>query len=110
MLNIFFRKSEGANQMSFLDHLESLRWVILRSFLATLVFGIVLFLNKSFIFDTIIFAPKRPDFITYKLMCRLGKIIGMENFCLSNIDFDIITLFDVGRQNNLLLKQNSAGA
>lgn len=78
--------------MSFLEHLESLRWVIFRSLVASLVFGIVLFLNKNFLFDTLIFAPKKENFITYRVMCWLGEKIGMDNFCIKDFDFQLINI------------------
>jgi len=53
-----------AKEMSFLDHLEELRWHILRSLTAISVFGIVLFLNQEWMFKVLIFGPSRQDFIT----------------------------------------------
>ncbi len=70
------------NEMSFLDHLEELRWHLIRSTLAVVIIGFVAFLMKDFIFDTIIFGPKKPDFPTYGLFCKLSKMIGFsEAFC-----------------------------
>ena len=54
-------KIEGKD-MSFLDHVEELRWHLVRSSLIILVFSVVAFFMKDFIFNTIIFAPKNPDF------------------------------------------------
>ncbi|MDX1315732.1 MAG: twin-arginine translocase subunit TatC [Eudoraea sp.] len=70
------------NEMSFLDHLEELRWHLIRSTLAILIIGCVAFLMKDFIFDTIIFGPKKPDFPTYGVFCKLSKMLGFsEAFC-----------------------------
>lgn len=60
------------NEMSFLDHLEVLRWHLVRSFSAILIAAIAAFIFKGFIFDTIIFGPKRSDFITYRLLCKFS--------------------------------------
>ena len=70
------------NEMSFLDHLEELRWHLIRSTFAIVIVGVVAFLMKDFIFDTIIFGPKKPDFPTYGVFCKLSKWLGFsEAFC-----------------------------
>ena len=56
--------------MSFLDHLEILRWHLVRSSVSIVVFAILAFVNKSLIFDTIILGPKKSDFPTFKFLCR----------------------------------------
>ncbi|MET7028029.1 twin-arginine translocase subunit TatC [Sediminicola luteus] len=74
--------SKNHNEMSFLDHLEELRWHLIRSTIAVVLIGLVAFIMKDFIFDTVIFGPKRPDFPTYKLFCHLSKMLGFsEAFC-----------------------------
>ena len=75
-------KSKNHNEMSFLDHLEELRWHLIRSTIAVVLIGLVAFIMKDFIFDTVIFGPKKPDFPTYKLFCHLSKMLGFsEAFC-----------------------------
>jgi len=74
--------AKDQNEMSFLDHLEELRWHLIRSTLAIVLVGVVAFLMKDFIFDTIIFGPKKPDFPTYGIFCKLSKWLGFsEAFC-----------------------------
>ncbi|MEB8329639.1 twin-arginine translocase subunit TatC [Flavobacteriaceae bacterium KMM 6897] len=74
--------SKNHNEMSFLDHLEELRWHLIRSTIAVVLIGLVAFIMKDFIFDTVIFGPKKPDFPTYKLFCHLSKMLGFsEAFC-----------------------------
>ncbi len=74
--------AKDPNEMSFLDHLEELRWHLIRSTLAVVLIGFVAFLMKDFIFDTVIFGPKKPDFPTYGLFCKLSKMLGFnEAFC-----------------------------
>lgn len=63
------------DQMSFLQHLEELRWHIIRSAIAIIVIAIAVFLNKSFVFDQVIFGPKNPDFITFRLLCELSNFL-----------------------------------
>jgi sec-independent protein translocase protein TatC len=78
------KRTNDPNEMSFLDHLEELRWHLIRSTLAVVIVGMVAFLMKDFIFDTVIFGPKKPDFPTYALFCKLSKMLGFsEAFCSS---------------------------
>lgn len=68
--------------MSFLDHLEELRWHVIRSTLAIVIIASVAFLMKDFIFGTIIFGPMMPHFPTYEVFCNLSKMLGFsEAFC-----------------------------
>ena len=74
--------AKNPNEMSFLDHLEELRWHLIRSTLAVVIIGFVAFLMKDFIFDTVIFGPKKPDFPTYGVFCKLSRMLGFsEAFC-----------------------------
>jgi len=61
-------------EMSFLEHLEELRWHLIRSFLAIIVFMILAFIFKNFIFDTVILAPKEGDFFTARMLDRFFGI------------------------------------
>lgn len=77
-------------EMSFLEHLEELRWHLLRSCMAILVFGTIAFLAKDFIFNTILFGPKQIDFVTYQFFCDVSKAIGTgEAFCIKEMPFRI---------------------
>ena len=76
--------------MSFLDHLEDLRWHLIRATLAVLIGGIIAFIAKDFIFDTLLFGPKNADFFTYKLFCNISKILGLDDsFCIEKLPFSI---------------------
>lgn len=77
---------ESGKEMSFLDHLEALRWHIFRSAIAVCIAGIVVFSYQDWVFANIILAPKNPDFITFKLLCRLGP-----TFCYQPPRFDLVT-------------------
>ncbi len=79
-----------ADEMSFLDHLEELRWHLIRSTLAIVIIGSVAFLMREFIFDTILFGPKKMDFPTYRLFCKVGTFIGIDSdFCADELPFTI---------------------
>ncbi|MFS4467439.1 twin-arginine translocase subunit TatC [Maribacter sp. 2210JD10-5] len=78
------------NEMSFLDHLEELRWHLIRSVLAVVIIGSVAFLMKDFIFDTILFGPKKMDFPTYRFFCKIGTFLGVDSdFCADELPFTI---------------------
>ena len=66
--------NNSSGDMSFLDHLEELRWHIIRSLIAIVSAGFICFLMKDFIFDTIIFGPKKMDFPTYRCDSVLSNI------------------------------------
>ncbi len=77
-------------EMSFLDHLEELRWHLIRSVVAVLIFATLAFLAKGFIFDVLIFGPKNADFPTYKLLCNIAQSIGFkDSFCFTELPFRI---------------------
>jgi sec-independent protein translocase protein TatC len=70
--------------MSFLDHLEELRWHILRALTAVLLFAVAAFVFKGIVFDEIILAPTRPDFFTNKTLCRLSLKLNLPALCINN--------------------------
>ena len=76
-------------EMSFLDHLEELRWHLIRSTIAVVVLALLAFIFKDFIFDTLIFGPKRPDFPTYRMFCNISRSLGMDTFCFQEMPFRI---------------------
>lgn len=64
-------------EMGFIDHLEILRWHILRSVIAIFVFAIVIFVNIDWVFDHIIYGPMRPDFFTYTQLCEFSRYVHL---------------------------------
>ena len=64
-------------KMSFLDHIEALRWHLIRSVIALLVITTILFFYSDFIFDTILFGPTKPTFITYRALCKLSEFLHL---------------------------------
>jgi sec-independent protein translocase protein TatC len=76
-------------EMSFLDHLEELRWHLIRSLGAVIVFTIGAFISAKWIFENIVFGPARPDFPTFKILCKLGQFIGQEGLCITDIPFKV---------------------
>lgn len=88
---------EPEKDMSFLDHVEELRWHLVRSSAAIFLFGIIAFLMKDFIFNKIIFAPKDPNFITYRVFCSASRFFGTEGLCIDELPFTFQSL-EMGEQ------------
>ena len=81
--------SNKSRDMSFLDHLEELRWHIIRSTISVLIVAVIAFLAKDIIFDQIIFGPKKGDFISYQVFCSISQSIGGEAFCFEELPFRV---------------------
>lgn len=76
-------------EMSFLDHLEELRWHLIRAFLSIFVFAVAAFIGKSFVFNVILFGPSRTDFLTYQLLCDFSQLINSEVLCIQQLPFTV---------------------
>ncbi|MFM9074594.1 MAG: twin-arginine translocase subunit TatC [Bacteroidota bacterium] len=88
----------GEKEMSFLDHLEELRWHIIRSVVAIVVFMIAAFIAAPWIFDNIIFAPAKVDFPTFRWMCQVGQWAGTpEALCVDKINFKLQSRYMTGQ-------------
>lgn len=84
-------------EMSFLDHLEELRWHVIRAAIAIVVMMVVAFIFTREIFDYVIFAPGRPTFITFKWLCALGKTMGVDGLCVTEIPMKIQSRYMMGQ-------------
>lgn len=74
--------SEEAKEMSFLGHLEELRWHLVRSSVVIFVLAIVLFVFRQEIYNNFIIAHTHSDFVTYRFFCQVFGSIGIESsFC-----------------------------
>lgn len=73
--------------MSFIDHLEELRWHLIRSVIAVIIAAIVVFIFSDYVVDQILFGPTRSDFIASRWMCQFGHKIGIGNtLCFPAVD------------------------
>jgi sec-independent protein translocase protein TatC len=91
-LPLFNRKNADNEEMSFVDHLEALRWHILRSVLAVLACAIVIFINIDWIFDHIIMGPIRSDFVTYISLCKFSHWAHLgDALCMPAMDVKMQT-------------------
>jgi sec-independent protein translocase protein TatC len=85
------KKTESA-EMSFWEHIEALRWHLMRAVAAILVFGIAAFLNRHFVFDEVLLSPMRNDFITTQWLCQLADWVSMPVLCLDNSKLHVINI------------------
>ncbi len=79
-------------EMSIIDHLRDLRKFLIHSILAILVGAIIVGFNIKYVFDHIIFAPKNPDFITYRMLCKVS-----EALCIKKIPITITNMQMTGQ-------------
>jgi len=91
----FFKKFRGIDtqdtEMSFIDHLEVLRWHLVRSALVLVVIAFVIFFKIDWVFDNIIYAPARKDFITYTGLCNLSHTLHLGNsLCMPPVDIRLL--------------------
>lgn len=84
-------------EMSFLEHLEELRWHIIRSVMAVMVMAVVAFVMKDFIFSKVIFKPKTPDFWTNRMFAQFGDFIGSEAIKINQSDLQLISIKMAGQ-------------
>jgi len=83
-------KNDGT-EMTFIEHLEALRWHLLRAISAIIVFMIMAWFSMGFIFNKIILGPSRIDFWTYRMMCKIGDAVGWEGLCVHEMNFSLMS-------------------
>lgn len=104
------KNKKSVNEMSFLDHLEDLRWLLVRSSAAVVIMAIVTYFFSDFIFDQIIFGPTRPDFITYRFFCDIAQKLGMTgDICIKELPFVIQNTSMEGQVNIFIWTCITAG-
>jgi len=82
------KKSLG--EMSFLDHLEELRWLLVRSTIAIIIVSVAVYFVSDYVFDTILFGPTHPSFFTYRFFCEASHYIGFaDSICIEELPFVI---------------------
>ncbi len=88
----FGRRSKGKGEMAFVDHLEELRWHIIRSLLAVLIFAVIIFIKIQWVFDNVIAGPIDPNFISYRAICNLSHFLGLgDQLCLPPVNITMQT-------------------
>uniref|UniRef100_UPI004049DE9D twin-arginine translocase subunit TatC n=1 Tax=Flavobacterium sp. TaxID=239 RepID=UPI004049DE9D len=92
-----------SKEMSFLGHLEELRWLLVRSTAGILIAASLAFFVSDFIFDYIIFGPKDANFITYRLFCDFSQQFSLDDsLCVKEMPF-IIQNVNMGGQVSMLI-------
>lgn len=90
--SIFKRRSETGAEMSFIDHLEALRWHIMRALMAILIGAIVVFVKMDFFFGEVVMGPANKDFITYRALCKFSHWVGLgDAMCMEEINLKLIS-------------------
>ncbi|MEA5459703.1 twin-arginine translocase subunit TatC [Arcicella sp. LKC2W] len=97
-------ETEGT-EMSFIDHLEELRWHIIRSLIAIFVFTIGAWVFQKEIFGGIIMAPSKSEFWTNRMLCKLADLTGVDGLCFKQADF-ILQSREVSGQFMMALTQS----
>jgi sec-independent protein translocase protein TatC len=77
-------------EMTFIDHLEALRWHLVRAVIVWLAAVIVIFIKIDWVFDNIIYAPAKSDFISYRALCSFSNKLGLGNaLCMPPINIEL---------------------
>ncbi len=103
MANKSDNKKDEKVEMGFLDHLEELRWVMVRSAIAVVVCAVIAFVFSGFIFDNLILAPKSPEFFTNRILCALADRLGSSNLCINSSPLNIININMAGQFNTHIM-------
>ena len=89
----FLQGQNEKGEMSFLGHLEALRWHLFRSVVVVMTLATVLFFFKEFLFDDVLLAPKGQGFLTYRILCHLSHSLHLgDDLCISVAPFSLIKL------------------
>lgn len=98
-------EDKDGTEMSFMDHLEELRWHIIRSLAAVTTFTVAAWIFRNEIFGIIIMGPTKVDFWTNQALCRLAEMTGMLSLCMQKADF-ILQSREVSGQFMMALTQS----
>jgi sec-independent protein translocase protein TatC len=84
-------------EMSFLDHLEELRWHVIRSLVAIVSFTVIAFIYVKWIFANIILAPAKASFPTWRALCWIGETFGSQDLCIEDIKLVLQSRYMTGQ-------------
>jgi sec-independent protein translocase protein TatC len=91
-------------ELSFWDHLDVLRFALMRSVIAIIVLAIGAFYYTRFIYDSVILGPMNPDFISNRLFCQLSEIVNISSLCINQHQVDLNNFEMAGQfTSNLLI-------
>ena len=84
-------------EMGFLDHLEELRKRLFWSAAFILTGGIALFISKDWLFETVLFGPRRTDLISCRGWCWISNLVGAgDALCVREINYELINTTMLG--------------
>ncbi|MFZ6012825.1 MAG: twin-arginine translocase subunit TatC [Bacteroidota bacterium] len=87
----------GEREMTFLDHLEELRWHVIRSAVSIVVFTIVAFIYVKWVFNELLLAPANANFPTWRALCKLGNWINNPDLCIESIPLELQSRYMTGQ-------------
>lgn len=92
LFDFFNKRNKDTNaEMSFVDHLEDLRWHVVRSVIAVVICAIVVFIFSDFVVNDILFAPTRTSFVSARWLCSLGHSVGIgDALCFPPVKADFL--------------------
>jgi sec-independent protein translocase protein TatC len=99
LLDFFNKRNKNPNaEMSFIDHLEDLRWHVIRAVVAILIGAIAVFIYSDFVINRIVMGPAHGDFVSYGFFCDLGKNLGLgEGLCFGKTPVSFISTTMTGQ-------------
>lgn len=84
------KETEDQGEMTFMDHLEALRWHLVRGVIVWLATAICIFVFIDWIFDNIIYAPARPSFVTYTFLCKWSHKLHLgDALCMPPVNIPL---------------------
>ena len=86
------KNSISEKDSTFWDHLEALRWTILRSLGVLVVLVAIGFSFKDFIFNKIVLPPLTSDFHTYRFLCYLADLTKFPALCPESFQIQMINI------------------
>ncbi len=90
--------------MSFLDHLEELRWRLMRSAVAIIIFAVVIWIYQKEIMENVFLIMIDPNFITFQLLCEY------LNVCIDKIPVNFQSMTLSGQFSYALMMSIMGGA
>jgi len=84
------KKDEPKAEMSFLDHLEALRWHFIKAISSIIIFAILAYIYSDFVWNSIILAPKSPDFWTSRMLIKFSEFLGIQSNGLNSHPIQLI--------------------
>lgn len=91
------RAGEDDNEMSFIDHLEALRWHVIRSLIVVIILAVVIFINIQWFFDYVIAGPINKNFVSYRMLCKLAEVTHISALCVEPVTVPMQTTTYAGQ-------------